>query len=167
MRTTLAATILCILFVSCYSERKAKIALGKAVTTFPQVGQEYCAITYPPKVGTVRRDTITRRDTFYTEGTTFYDTLYSHDTVRIYKTVQLPGIRTVERITIHDTIEIENTAALELARGDSRRAITLLEAKTKEYDKWRRIAIIRFWIIIGLAAVLGGGVVWTVKRRTV
>ena len=157
--------VLTLVMCSCYTPRKAKIALGKAVTTFPEIGQEYCAITYPPKTNYIKGDTVIKVDTFTTPGTVIYDTLYNLDTIRIIKTIELPGIRTVERVTIHDTLQIENTAALELARGDARRAVALATDKTAEADKWRKIARKRFWIIAGMGAGLALGLFLFIRQK--
>ena len=166
MRVAVAA-LACLILASCYTPRKAKISLGKAVTTYPEVGQEYCAITYPPKTNYIKGDTITKVDTFYSEGSTMYDTIRSikNDTIRIIKTIQLPGTKIIERSIVHDTAYIENTAALELARGDARRAVALATDKTAEADKWRKIARKRFWIIAGMGAGLALGLFLFIRRK--
>lgn len=157
--------ILCL--TGCYNLKKATLQHGKAVATYPQIGADYCARVYPPAIKLIKGDTVVSVDTFWTEGNTMYDTLRvaNTDTVRIIKTIQLAGTKIIERTTIHDTVEVVNTAALDLARIELGKALTIATDKTKEADKWRKIAKKRFWVILGMGAVMVLGIVAVVRRK--
>ena len=160
--------ILCILLSGCYNQRKATSQFGKAVTAYPKIGADYCAITYPPKEKLIKGDSVIVLDTIYTGGETFFDTVYtSPDTVLITKTVTLPAKVINKTITLHDTLVVENTAALKSCQLDNSKMLSLLHDKTKEADKWRKTAKKRFWIIAGMGAAMALGLFLALRRKVV
>lgn len=154
-----------VFFSSCYTRKKATTQYGRAVATFPEIAADYCARTYPPKDSLIKGDTVTTTDTIYTGGNVSFDTTIVMDTKYITKTIQLPGTKIIERITVHDTIVRVSTAAVDLCAIERRNAIMLATDKTKESDKWRKIAKKRFWIILGMGAVMSLGIFALIKRK--
>lgn len=157
--------ILIILLASCYSRNKAQVQHGKAVATFPEIGADYCARTYPARDTVIKGETVTHFDTIYTGGETIFDTFTVNDTVRIIKTVQLPGTKIIERQFKTDTVVRVNTAEVDLWRIQANKALDIATDKTKEADKWKKIAKKRFWIIFGMGAVLTLGLVAMIYRK--
>lgn len=145
-------------FCGCYSEKKANIQHGKAVATYPKIGAQFCAITYPCKDSVIihGKDSI-QVDTLWGEGEVIIDTVKTFDTIRITKVVQLPGKVITKIITRIDTIYREDVAKLKVCDIERGQAIALLDKKTIESDKWRKIAKQRFWIIVGLGLAIGVG----------
>lgn len=156
--------IVVILLASCYSRKKAQVQHGKAVTVFPEIGADYCARIYPPKDSIIKGDTVLAFDTIYTEGEIIFDTIPG-DTIRIVKTVQLPGVRIIERTTVHDTIVRINTAEVDLWRIQANKALDIATDKTKEADKWRKIAKSRFWMLVGAGAIIALGIFGFLRKR--
>lgn len=66
---------------------------------------------------------------------------------------------------VHDTII--DRAALDLCGIERGRAIAISTEKTKEADKWRKIARKRFWVILGMGAGMALGVFLLVRRKLV
>lgn len=153
--------VILLIFPSCYSAKKQ---FAKAVTHSPEIAADYCARTYPPEVK-VKSDTVTTFDTIYTGGQVLFDTVVVQDVKYITKTVQLPGTHVIERQVIHDTVTMINTAALDLARIELGKAITLATDKTEEAEGWKKKAKIRFWIILGLGAVMAVGLFLKLRNK--
>ena len=163
MKSLLTIAVL-LLLTGCYSERKARGQHAKAVVAYPKIGAEFCAENYKPKDSIAPGITVTVIDTIYQGGEIITDTVFSKDTVHIRTIVQQPGrviTNTVHRV---DTMYIENIAALKVAANERRQAIELLAAKTTESDKWRTIALKRFWIIAGMGAVIGIGLFLRIRK---
>jgi len=162
-------TILMLLFVmtlpGCYPIKKARAQHGKAVTSFPEIGADYCARTYPVQNNYIKGDSVVTFDTLYVGGDFIFDTITVNDTVRITKVIQLPGKLITKFIRVTDTVKVVDKAALDLCSIERGKAIFLLDEKTKESDKWKKIAIKRLWVIIGLGVVLGLGIFFTVRKK--
>lgn len=151
-----------IVLFSCYSRNKAQQQFGKAVVSYPDIPTNYCSITFPPKIVTIKGDSITVTDTIWGEGITITDTLRTKDTIRITNTKTLPAQVIVKTIRITDTITVENTAQLkncELERGKvvdmlAEANIELLKAEGKANSrgiwKWSLLALI---IVYGIYRV--------------
>lgn len=150
--------LILILFVlslcSCSPSRrlnKAKGEFGRAVTSFPEIGAEYCAITYPVK--TIHgKDSITV-DTLWGSGETVFDTVYSHSKDTVYVTRFIRGNTIRETITRIDTVV--NTAEIAACRLQQGKIVDLLTDKTAEELKWRKKAKNRFWVIAGMGGAIG------------
>jgi len=140
----------------CYSQSKAKGQFGKAVTAYPVIGADFCALTYPPKDRLIKGDTVHTTDTFYTEGSTQYDTIRvkDSDTIRIIKTIQLPGTKTIEKYFIHDTLQVVNTAELKACQLSLADGLRIANDYKSKYEIADKKAHTRFWMIIGLAALV-------------
>lgn len=164
---------LLLLFVAtgCYTKQKATSQFGKAAAAYPELPADYCARTYPSSTDTVVKGvTTTVFDTIYTGGETLFDTVVVMDTKYITKTIQLPGTKVIERTVRVDTVEKVSTkllAALDLCSIERGKAITLATDKTKEADKWKRIAKRRFWIIAGMGAAMALGLFVALRRKVV
>lgn len=154
--------VIMILLTGCYNQRKAAVQHWRAVTTFPAIGAEYCAITYP-----VRETVIHGKDSIRTD--TLWSTEYTTDTVVRenvkYITKYLPGSTIRETVIRTDTVIKENTAALAKARIDAGNALVLATDKTVEAadfkakrNKWRLIAI-------GCMAIIGLGIFLKLRKR--
>lgn len=164
---------ICILFIfisGCYSEKKARQQFGKAAAAYPTIPAEYCAQTFPPQKEFIRgKDSVIRViDTILEDnaGVT-YDTVISHDTVVITKTHQLPNKIITKTFVRTDTVYAENKAALQACNLALRASVQNEGVERKEADKWRKIALRRFWIIVGLGV---GIVLWMfalVRRKVV
>lgn len=139
---------------SCYNQKKATVQHGRAVTTFPIIGAEYCANNFKPKDSLIKGDSIIKFDTIFVGGEVIVDTVRSLDTIRIIKTVQLPGKVITKTVVIVDTIRIESTAKLAVCRDELGKVIGLLVAKTAESEKWKGKSRKHFWIMSGLGLLL-------------
>jgi len=146
--------LLLVIMPGCYNLKKANAQHGKAVTTFPAIGADYCARVYPAKDSLIIGDSVVSYDTIYTGGQMFFDTVQVKDTVRITTTIQLPAKTIIQKIRQIDTIVKINHAALDLCSIERRSAITQLEKKTAEYDdmkskrnKWRKSSFITWGIL--------------------
>lgn len=162
--------ILClVLLTGCYNQRKATVQHGKAVATFPIIGADYCARTYPARDSLIKGDTVLNFDTIYVAGETYLDTVRIGDTIRITRTVQLPGTIIKERYYIHDTVIKVNTAAVDQCAILRDQAINIATDKTKEAaklkkssNKWRMIAI-GLMIVVGLGLFFKARTMFTKK----
>ena len=161
-----AALILFATFLGgCYSQRKAKTQFSRAAVAFPELPAQYCSTTYPVKEKVIKGADSLIFDTIYTDGETITETVYHLDTVFVYTKEILPG-QVINRTQLRvDTIYQENTAALGLCSIERGKAISLLQDKTKEADKWRRIAKKRFWIIAGMGAVMLLGLLAMIRKK--
>ncbi len=147
--------IICLILSGCFSQKQAQKQFGKVAAVYPGIPADYCARVYPPKESLIIGKDSIRVDTLWGD-VIIRDTLVERkvDTVRIYYTTQLPG-KVITKTSVRvDTIYQENKARVDLLNIDLGKALTIATDKTKESDKWRRIAKIRFWIIAGLGAVL-------------
>ena len=164
----IAIFVICIAGSGCYTARKAKSQFSRAVAGYPQIAAEYCAQAYPVKDSLIRGDTLVVYDTLWGEGKTLYDTVRLKglaDTIRITKIIQLPGTVITKTITVHDTLQVENTAKYSACELALRAAVQNEKAQRELYDKWRRIARKRFWVIVGLGAGIAIGIVGMIARR--
>lgn len=159
--------LVAVLLSSCYSKRKATSQFSRAAVAYPELPADYCAKTYPVKDSLIKGDTIVVTDTIYTGGNVSFDTTIVMDTKYITKTIQLPGTKIIERIYKTDTVFRENKAALDLCAIERRNALQLATDKTKEADKWRKIAKKRFWIILAMGASMALGIFAMVRRKVV
>lgn len=160
---------LLILLCGCYTRNKAQQQFARSTVTYPEIAADYCGRTYPVRDSFIRGKDVMKTDTLWGDGETIVlrDTIRSRDTVFIKITNQLPG-KVIERTYYRtDTIKIENTAALDLSRIEMNKAINLASDKTIEADKWRKIAKKRFWIILGMGAVMALGIFALIKRKMV
>jgi len=160
--------LILLLFTGCYNQRKAAVQHGRAVTAFPEIGALYCAITYPVKERVLAGKDSIVIDTLWADSSTttiIRDTLRSRDTVWIKTIQQMPGQvinRTILRV---DTVIQEDQAKLSLCSIERGKAIGMLEQKTIESDKWRRIAQRRLWIIIGMGAGIALGIFVMIRKK--
>jgi len=164
-----AFVLILLLFVlslcSCYSLRKAKGEFGKAVTAHPEIGAEYCAITYPVKEVIIQgKDSITV-DTLWGAGETQFDTVYSHSKDTVYITKFIRGNTIRETIIRTDTVYKVNTAEIAACRLQQGKIVDILTDKTAEAKKfkdgrnmWRKIAI-------GLMAAIGLWLFLFIRRK--
>jgi len=159
--------ILLILLSGCYSRKVATKQHGRAVSTYPDLAADYCARIYPAKDSLIKGDSIVVTDTIYTGGLTSFDTTIIMDTKYITKTIQLPGTKIIERIFKTDTVVRVDKAALDLCSIERGKALTIATDKTKEADKWRKIAKKRFWIILGMGAGIALGIVALIRKKVV
>lgn len=153
------------LLVGCYSHQKATNQHGRAVATFPDIGADYCARTYPPKDSLIKGDSVIVLDTIYQGGETFIDTVIvpSTDSVRVWitKTVQLPAKVVTRTVTIRDTVVKINTALLDACQIEKRKLTDALTVEQKRADKYQGQAKQRLWILLGIA---GAFLVWLFFR---
>lgn len=157
-----------VFLTSCYTRQKAQVQHGKAVATFPEIGADYCARIYPPKDSLVKGDSIfiEKTDTLWGDGNTVIDTIYFEGKPKeIIKVVTLPGKTIIERHFRVDTLRVTNTAEVDLWKIQANKAIDIATDKTKESDKWKKLAKQRFWIIIGMGAAMALGIFAFVKKR--
>jgi len=148
--------VILLLLSSCYSQQKARVQLGKAVTTYPEIGAEFCALTYPVKE-LVKSDTLYKTDTII-NGFTFIDTAYIkiRDTVTRTITKTLPNKIVTNTVHIRDTIVKENTAAKGLCEIERNRAIGIATEANLRADKWQGKALTRFWLLLALILLVAG-----------
>lgn len=163
MRLTLTI-LLCTLFASCYTARKAKQQFAKATVAYPQLAAEYCGTTYPIKEWVIQGKDSTRIDTLWADGDTHFDTVYSFMKDTVYITKFTPGKTIRETFYRVDTVYAENIAAihaLQLQLGD---ALEISVANAKEANKWEKRAKERLlWFIIA-CGLMGLGVVLRLKK---
>lgn len=145
------AALILIFLCGCYNYRKAANQFGRASISYPEIPAQYCSVAYPVKEKIIQgKDSIKTDTLFVGGGEIIFDTVYKKDSVFFYTTERLPGKVITNTIFKTDTIIRENKAALALCDIERGKAIRLLESKTAESDKWRRIAKKRFWIIVGM-----------------
>lgn len=147
----------------CYTERKAKEQFGKAVSSYPEIGSNFCAITYPPKDTTIR-DTTRTSETIYLPGEERTDTVKVLDTIRITKTIKLPGSHTRDTVWITNTVKVTDQAALKSCDLERQKVVNLLVAKTADYDKMKKTRNI--WMIIAICCfvIIGVGTYLKLKK---
>jgi hypothetical protein len=163
----LIAILSILLLTGCYTRKKATTQFGRAAITYPELPAEYCARTYPTKDSVIKGKDIIHVDTLWGEGEVIIksDTIKARDTIFIRVTRELPG-KVIERtFTRTDTVFQTNTAAVDLCAIERRNAIALATDKTKEADKWRKIAKKRFWIILGMGTVMALGIFAIIKKK--
>jgi hypothetical protein len=152
-------SIVFLLFLSgCYSQKKASVQLNKIDSSFPTMLARYCGVNHPCKEGFIVGKDIIIVDTLLVAGEDriIIDTSYYFDTIYVTKTVTLPPKIVTKKIVRVDTSFIDGPklGACELERV---RVSKLLEAVTIESDRWKKIAIKRFWIIVGLLGLISFG----------
>lgn len=148
--------IVAVLFSSCYSERRARSQFGKAAASYPLVAAEYCGITFPPRDSLIKGDSVVTFDTLFVGGSVRFDTVTLRglsDTIRITKIVQLPGTVITQRVFIHDTLQVVNTAALKACELVKDQAVFHLTEMTAASNAWEKKAKKRFWILFGIGLV--------------
>ena len=149
----------------CYNQRKATVQHGKAVSTFPAIGADYCNRIYPCKDSVIKGDSVIVYDTLWGNTVdTITEVKVFEDTVIVTKVIQLPGKVITKTITITDTMRVTNTAALDLCSIERKAATLSADAFRQERDKyksnrnwWRKVAI-------GLMIVLGLGIIAKFKK---
>lgn len=149
---------LLLLFVSCYNAKKAGKQFAKAAVTYPSIPEDYCALTFPPKITVIKGDTVILTDTVELQGDVITDTIIDLDTVRITKVVTLPGKTITRTVTIMDTILVENMAQLKVCERNRDNAITLATIQTAEANKYKgraRTKGIILYSLLGLVILLG------------
>ena len=158
---------LLVLLSGCYGLKKATVQHGKAVATYPELGADYCARIYPSKDSIIKGDSIITFDTLWQDGEIHFDTIYSRLRDTVFITQFTPGKTVFQTIWAVDTIFQTNTAALDLCSIERGKAITLLEAKTAESDKWKKIAKKRFWIILAMGAGIALGIFVAFRKKLI
>ena len=143
---------------SCYSHQKATVRFGKAVSTFPDIGANYCAVTFPSVSELIKGDSVITFDTLYVGPDVVFDTITVNDTVVVERRIRGITKYITKLVTITDTLKTPDKAAITACQMAKDAALRLLEKLNTESDKWKRIARIRLWIIISLGAVLGAGI---------
>ena len=152
-----------VLLTGCYTLPKATRQHGKAVATFPAIGADYCARTYPPRDSVIKGDSIVTLDTLYIGGEIINDTTVLRDTIRITKVVQLPGREVTRTVIRVDTVRLVNTAAVDLCRIQQGQAVAALEKEQARADKYRKRATT--WMLVALGLLLAAGVWGYFKLR--
>lgn len=146
--------LLLTLLSSCYTARVAKKDFAKASIAYPAIAAEYCAVTFPIKERVIQGKDSLRLDTIYSEGDTYYDTLYSFRKDTVYITRYLPGKTIRETFYRVDTVYQQETAMLHALQLQVRDALTLSVANAKSSNEWKEKARKRFWTIVGLGALV-------------
>lgn len=141
------------LFIGCFSEKKAQQQFAKAAVAFPKISANYCAFYFPSRDSLIKGDSVLVFDTLY-DMSVLTDTLYNKDTVTIIKT--LPGKVITKTIHLIDTVYRENTAKIKACEIDKSKLIELLQKKTHEADTWEGKAKTRFYIMWSLILLLVG-----------
>lgn len=156
--------ILLLLLSSCYSQRKAEIQFGKAVTTYPVIGADWAKTAYPIKERLLpgKTDTLQTFDTLYGAGT--IDTLITRDTVTITKTVT-KLIHDTRTINVHDTLIQENTAALSACEARQAAVIDTQASDRRDLDAWKSKAKTRFWWILALLIIISGYITGRITKK--
>lgn len=152
---------------SCYTHKKAQQQFGRAAATYPELPAEYCARIYPPKDSLIKGDTVITFDTLWGASEIHFDTVYSFRKDTVFITKIVPGKTIIQTITVKDTIQIVNTAEVDYWKIQANKAINLATDKTKESDKWKRIAKKRWWIILGMGAGIALGIFVLIRRKLV
>lgn len=148
--------ILSLIFCGCYSRPIATKQHGRAAATYPDIAADYCARTYPVTNETIKGDSVFITDTMWGEGTTRIDTVYvAGKPFEVTKTIILPGKTVTNTIYRTDTVVKENTAALELSRGNERKAVAGWNAETNERKKYQGRARKYLFGLIGAGALVG------------
>lgn len=155
----------------CYSESKARGQFSRAVVAYPEILPKACIDKYPAKDSLIKGDTvqIISTDTLWGLGETRIDTVFqAGKPYEVTRTIIVPGKTIIETRLRVDTVEKESIrllAALDLANINLTRSLALSDEKTKEADKWRKIAKKRFWVILGLSAGIALGVVAMARKK--
>lgn len=159
--------LIIVLLSGCYSISKAKSQFSRAAVAYPELPADYCARTYPPRDTVVKGKDSIRVDTLWGAGETFIirDTLKSRDTIWIKTVERLPGQVITRTVLRTDTVYQENRAALDLCSIERGRAIAISTEKTKEADKWRKIARKRFWVIAGMGLIIVFGLFGFLRKK--
>lgn len=165
MRNLITALLVVVALTGCYNQRKATVQHGRAVATFPEIGADYCARTYPPDTTFRPGDTLVVLDTLYVGGEIHFDTVYSQRRDTVYITRYVQGAHTIERHYIRDTVVTVDRASLDAANIDRKKAVDLLAGETIERRKYQKQARTRLWILIAIGAVAGGWIVWKVRKK--
>tara|TARA_R110000868_G_scaffold229616_1_gene482716 strand:+ start:507 stop:1037 length:531 start_codon:yes stop_codon:yes gene_type:complete len=148
-----AAIILIAGLFSCYGPKLAQKQFGRAAASFPEIGADYCARTFPPVPG----ETIPGKDSIIIDTIYFdqaADTLTTTRNDTTIRTILLTGPRITTTIRRTDTIRMENRAAWYLCDQDRRKAIQVATDQRAAADRWRGLARNRFWIIWALIAII-------------
>lgn len=153
------------LFPGCYGLSKAKKGFSRAVITYPEIAADYCARTYPAKDSLIKGDSVVTYDTLWAAGEVHFDTVYSLRKDTVFITRFLPGQVIRETVRVTDTIYQENTAALDLCNIERRAAILAADRDHKEMLLWKARAKKRFWIILGMGAVIALGVFGFLRKK--
>lgn len=143
----------------CYSQKKATQQHGRAVSTYPVIGADYCARTYPCEPGPVRSDTTTVYDTLWGAAEIITDTIRATDTIYIFKSVQLPGRIITRTVTIRDTVQIKDRAELDKCAIQRDEAITRAEKEQVLKEKYQRRSRHYLYALIGIGAA---GLIWLI-----
>lgn len=157
--------------VGCYSASKAKAQFSRAVIHSPEILAQACIDKYPAKDSLIKGDTvqIISTDTLWGLGETRVDTIFqAGKPYEVTRTIIVPGKTIIETRLRVDTVEKESVrllAALDLANINLTRSLALSDEKTKEADKWKRIAKKRFWVILGMGAAMALGIFAMVRRK--
>lgn len=163
MRIT-AILLTCFILSSCYTRNRAQKSFARATVTYPEIAADYCSRTYPPKDSLIKGDSVVTFDTLYMGGDIHFDTVYSFRKDTVFITKIVPGKTIIQTIHVTDTVKVVNTAEVDLWKIQANKAIDIATDKTKESDKWKRIAKKRWWIILGMGAAMILGIVAIVGR---
>lgn len=160
--------ILIVTAAGCYTLPKAKTQHGKAVSTFPVIGADFCARVYPCLPSEIRSDTVTVFDTLWGEPTieVLTDTLKFNDTLRIVKTVQLPSKTITRTVTIRDSIRVIDKAALDKCEIERKQETTRANSEQQLKEKFRGQRNKAYFIIAGLGLLIGLWAFFRFRKRT-
>lgn len=161
--------VILILLAGCSAPKQfARLAISH-----PELPAKYCVDKYERQKDTVYKQGAEKLtfDTIYTGGEITTDTVYvAGKPMEVVKIITLPGQTIYERSLRVDTVYRDSPGLL--ARYDlcdiERRAAVLSAVQDRtDRDKWRRIARKRFWIIIGMGAVMALGIFMAVRKRLI
>lgn len=163
--TVIKYLLLALILSGCYNQKKATVQHGRAVATYPEIGADYCARTYPPDTKVIPGDTVITFDTIYTGGDIHFDTVYSSSRDTVYITRFVQGPHTIERQIIHDTIRIVDAAALDAANIDRKRITNLYEGEISERKKYQKRSRNYLWVLIAIGVLTLGGLYFKLRKR--
>lgn len=150
---TWAAIIVMTGLFSCYGPNLAKKQFGRAATTYPEIGADYCARLFPPVPGqTIPGKDSINFDTIYIDQAP--DTISTTRNDTTIQTIFITGPRITTTIRRTDTIRMENRAAWDLCDLDRRKAIQVATDQRTAAELWKGKAKQRFWMIWALLAFI-------------
>lgn len=153
--------IVAVICTGCYSQKKATQQHGRAVGTYPVIGADYCARTYPCEPGPSRSDTTVVYDTLWGAGEVTIDTITVtvQDTVYRTKIIQFPAKTITRTVHIRDTVQIKDRAELDKCTIQRDEAIARAEKEQALKEKYQRRSRHYLYALIGIGAA---GLLWLI-----
>lgn len=184
----LLLVVIILMFTGCYTKQKATVQHGKAVVTYPEIGADYCARTYPCVDGIVKTDTVITLDTIYTdpEIEILTDTIliqnpfdyvtisFKKDSVYLFHLNKWQAVKNqmapksiVKTVTIRDTIRVKDLAELDLCKIVRDEAVMNLKQSEYLKEKYRNQRNGLRWLVAGIGAL---GLLWlffAIRKRVI